>query len=858
MYQPHRKRAHLVPAVAGSMFACLASAVVWLSPTATAQSTAVEKQRADQAIDSLGLGHLRVSQLERKLEEATARETKVTIAEDLARAYLQEVQRGEGAVPDDLRSRIDAFLAAWEVGSKDSLLVRVAQRDYQSAARTAEDARRGGVSAADLDRARAVLTHADRWSSSAARRLGEIRSDAVKAVARASGQERVRLERGLELLDDLLLEARFRSAWSAYWLAWLSRASALADEARQQQLDDAMRRFGVVLEIDSGVPRPADASLDLRGAPYYASAIEGMALTQALAGRAQHDASIATAWLELLRDPATASASRDAVGELMLLAAADSEDWARVAELINAGNCPARALEAVAVAGLSGTTGGAGVRHSGSDVTLGALYALAQSMEYRRLAGLKGVIEASGATLPPEVAWLLSSSAALVAAEDEVGDERAVHARAAVEPLRKLLSSDTATGHMGLTRSLRASLGWALMQSGRHAEAAVILQRAGEEEWEQAERVLWLAILAKERALGASGAADSGLATLRAEYSRRFGASGKQSELVVRDSASRQPPDGTMAAALRQIPPHDPAWPEAQRELSRIAYWSFRNGLGESRLQHARALLSVAVPTASPAAAGAIVRRQLEASLDEGVADLVAADSLLELADETLDLGTSDPSVRAELQCRRVQRALLAGDVTAACDRLQALSSHDSLAAAWRSLARRSILRAAERAWATAQGAGEGAESCIAAIVLEELETASSSDPATIVRLSSIVAESREQAVIARALAALKALPADIADGPQALEVRGRLLEASGQSADAVQSYTRAVNAIRQGDGAWYRVKARLAALLERTDPEAARAMLRQHRALDPQWGPGRDGEALRAAAGRLGVEAAP
>ncbi len=859
------------PLDARQVFVCLVglAASLWVASGALAQSSVAERRRTEARVDELGLGYLRIGQYESRLTGPGPKDLRQPFAEDLARAYLQEVVRGSGPLEESLHGRVDAFLEEWDVGVEDSLRLAVARRDYEAAVPVGERARLGQASAADVQWARGLMNATSRGSSAAAQHLEVVRAEQARALARATGQERLKLERSLESVDELLLQARYRQAWAGYWVLWFGLEEAATEQARRAACEGVVDRFARVLEIDSGVPRAADASVDLRGIPYYASAIEGMALAQALAGRSTGDASIALDWVALLQHEATAPESKAAAPDVAILVAVDARDWRRVADAVNGDAPSSRALQAViatAIAadagssGSPGTTSGRTVAPGPREVALGAVYGLLRSLDFRAIRGSRTAMPAAWLSSNPTLTAMLDGSDAIVAAEESTGSDRELHARAAVEPMRKALQDEQVASRPEVARSARAALGWALLEANRPAEAAPILEKASEDTWDQAERLLWLAITARERAAGSGAASDPILARLRQSYHDRFPQSGRGSALLVRDSASRTPPEVGFVVALRQVPPGDVAWGDAQRELSRIHYWNYRNASGEERRAQARALLALPVPARDPRsglAPDTVLRRQLEAAVDGQVADLAAADHLLAIARE-LTKGGATEAIVAEIACRTVQRACLDGDCAAAASSLR-LMPEGAEAAPWRAVARATFLSAVERASAAGVAlpaeVGAMASHCARALLLEA-QAGRSGDIRAVLRASELLLAAGQLDGIREAKVAIEGLPDADRSTPLVLELSGRVKHALGDDAAAVHDYTLAVNAISQGDPAWYRVKARLVRLLESSDPNSARALLQQHHALDPNWGPGADGDALRDAAARLGVGA--
>ncbi|MDA1007926.1 MAG: hypothetical protein O2800_02840 [Planctomycetota bacterium] len=819
------------------------------------QSTEAERRQWESMVDRLGLAHLRVGELESQLAAPGPERLKAERAQRLAQGYVQLVEQGRGGVDDDLRTRIDQCLAKWEPSVEDALRIAVSRRDYAEGAAVCERARSLQGSSEEMNRARKLLGHAVKWSGEAEARLEKVRGDLARDVTRESGRTRVDAENSLAQVEELLGEARLRAAWSGYWLAWLDRENA-AGPSQLDALNVVARRFAAVLDIDAAFARPEEASIDLRGRDYYSAAIEGMGLVRALEGRADGNATIAIDWMALIQHKSAAESARKWASWWTMVAAVDATDWNRVSSLASKATASGHALEIAATQAFQGNP-----TPDASAAGANALFALARELNFQRMASLRGRIPQPALDHNPALATLLNGSEHMAKAMDARSSmDRAEAAAQASTAFRSLLLDPAITSSEPLSRSIQYALGWSLLESGQCAEAAPILEKASDTPWNLAERALRLAIVSRERAAAGSPEKDLRLTELRKRYLAEFGNAGTSAGLLVSDSSSRSEPSLSFVSALRAVPPTDESWSDAKRELSRILYWHYRQSTGEARVAHAHALLGVAVPPADSSDSSAIdivVRRQLECALDLTINDQDRAARLLAFANRVQTAGgeVMDPDLVAEMQCRRAQFSALRGDLAEAIEFASALSQADSV---WKSVANVAILEAAQQLSVNGKLSPDVAASIAPVARAERLRADSSQSGASALLLIDILIAADDDASWSEAWSVLQELPPSDSSQLGVLERRGRVGARTGHHKEAIQSLTEAIAGVQQGTVEWYRIKVDLVNLLVVSDPKAASDVLRQHRQLDPNWGPAPFGEQLREAATKLGVGVNP
>jgi hypothetical protein len=229
---------------------------------------------------------------------------------------------------------------------------------------------------------------------------------------------------------------------------------------------------------------------------------------------------------------------------------------------------------------------------------------------------------------------------------------------------------------------------------------------------------------------------------------------------------------------------------------------------------------------------------------------------------------------------RRVQLASLRGDFPEAIRRLTGLLADASADSNQREFARRAVFRAAAGRFRDEPPSAPGRDAVRAAtifsgesIVENSISTAGSAraaiDLAGIEGVASItLAAAREEldqapaspdaSLVARLRPLAEAMLAKRPKDAVALETVADLARAAGDRAAAAEALRSLVAGLPSGSERWYRAKTLLIESLAVIDPARARAVLAQHVALQPSYGPEPWGERLRAVERALGSGSPP
>jgi hypothetical protein len=281
-----------------------------------------------------------------------------------------------------------------------------------------------------------------------------------------------------------------------------------------------------------------------------------------------------------------------------------------------------------------------------------------------------------------------------------------------------------------------------------------------------------------------------------------------------------------------------------------------------------------------PAGQLAIARQAAEVALSDEVRELDTAEAAIaSLEAAAARGGGASPggaaSLGAEAAMRRVQLAALRGDFPEATRRLALVLVEPAAEESQREFARRALFRAAAARFrdepATAPGRAEVRAATLASgesIIVNAVSTAGS--PRAAVDVAGVegvavltLAAARETvdqapatpdaALVGRMRPIAEAVLAKRPKDAIALETVADLALADGDRARAVEALRSLVAGVATGSERWYRAKTLLVETLATTDPERARAVLAQHLAFQPSYGPPPWGDRLRAVEVKLG-----
>jgi hypothetical protein len=842
-------------------------------------------------LERLGLVDLLAVELERTVfGTGPLPEARNRAAERLAEIYPELLERAtDPAARADLERRIDRLLAKQPPKEPEELRLALLRARYRSAARIAEDERVALATPEAIAQARAILEEIARDLPAMRVRLeGKARS----FDRRGDNLPLARAERMVDAADRFRVrtaQAVLLEGWARYYLMRLGRETA-DPAADAKDLEAATAAFGRIVDTGEAYPQPKDVSRDLRAEEAFAEAILGMALCRSREG----SAASAREWLDLLEVPEAPPAIRGQLPAWRLAIALDERNWEeageRLAEFAGKSDTPVAWLRLAAVGGLR-------QRERDARAATLAREAVAALAARRELAQVVDLARRFGRDVFGESGFPARYVAGVIAEEEAraaraAGDEAKARERfgAAAEALERAVLEPDAAAYAASLAGCRSIAAWCRFERGE-LEAALAGFRAVSDAAVAAgrpdENADWMTIVALDR-LVAARPDDAASGERRAECARRIDAfldrhpssASVPTLLRMRLAAQGVPEradidrllgakgDGTEAVAART---------QAALALYRL-FRASRTVAGDAASVGAKAevgrafLAAVAtlpVRDGLPAGQVALVRQVAEIALSEEVRDANAAEAAIAALGAKAGFG-------AEASMRRVQLAALRGDFPEAIRRLSETLSDPSADDAQREFARRALFRAAAGRFRDEPPAAPGraevraatlfaGESIVASAVAAAGSPRAALDLAGIESVAALtLAAAREKTLgeapaspdaelVARLRPLADALLAKRPKDAAALETVADLALAAGDRPRAAEALRTLVAGSPAGSERWYRAKTLLLETLAVIDPPRARAVLAQHVALQPSYGPEPWGERLRAVERTLG-----
>ena len=780
----------------------------------------------------------------------------------------------------DLRRRVERFLLREKVAQQFRLRLAIGRADYRMALRGIERLRQGqgdpesrAQTIASLEQARVGFV-----------RMGEqLASEVEELRTRMNGSDdaqRIGLMSQIDENRDLLLAARFLEAWCGYWLVWMDRPTAASPAAAASDWPQRAQRnlaaWAELLETGKTNPEPTDCSLDLMSEEYYAQSVLGMALSKSLTSG--WDAS--APWFALLGKP-------DVWPGL-----ADHIDW-QLHAMVDAGAFEqARAFasqsqSALAVNALAGAAMRAVQESRGEDadamgLARSAIQVAANRGDFAAIRRLTRRIPAlaRGGDFAASLARGIDLYDKGRSAASET--ERRTTLEAAARELRSAL--DGGGADQTVSTAVRELLAWSLLGAGRPCEASESFGiAASQSSGNKADEALWMAVQSgcSTACKTASGGAARCISLAR-EYLARFqlGNHASSAAAIVGESEGAEQ-DDALVERLLQDTLRGGVPPQVRETAALLLYRRFRGSDGIRRVEEARRLLSIDPVSADrwpPESMDIVLRQQLEAALDPVVLEREKAREILALVATKFAEGKEPTAIRAELALRRLSLAVSDRDRVGMQRAIESVRrAGDS---PWRGIAETTLIRGAEalllsssiRPAEVAQLRGsivaarrqlmtlalaskdpariQGAEVQLGTSLLQcarSLREAASEGSAPPPELNA-QSLAREAMDVAREI--LKQRP----DDAQGFSMLADAAIACGQFDVAFEALGRLVGSLPSRSDEWFERKADLCELLARQNPDEARAILRQHVVLIPDWGPGKAGQRLAQVALQLGV----
>jgi hypothetical protein len=851
------------------------------------KSMAAASKRAQEFadfLDSAGLTRLLARFLE---DEVSGAETgrRAGLVKRLAETYALLVESTEDdAERAALESRAMALLA--ETPDADTLEVRLrlARATYARGEAAAERWRLRLISRADADAARRSFAELEgrfaELATAAGRKVESLERQEESATGGAA--DRSLLAGALGTMRRTRSMGQYLAGWSAYYVAELD--SSLNSEA----LGSAERHFGWLLNARPGAaPDVERVPEQLLSYEHVARSVMGVALVHSLRGSAE----VSQRWLALLESGANVPAA--VAGQLVarkLTILARAGRWADVAALVDprgrgAAGADLSTTDARLLAVLALEAKGPAERAEVQALILFAVESLASRGELKQVLdlssryfdrlqefGSKGFLPAyiRGLREYDRASRLHGESGATEDEPARDGEARRGFASAA-DFLSEALGAEDAA-------SFESALGGVMLVRAiarfRCAEDAGSLERAAAEfvgaaerlearDAKSAARARRMAIHAIDAAARSSAGAGAALADRRRElaeeFLRRHPGDPAAAALLYERAVSGRGSAKEAAADLLSIPDDSPLALAARHQAARLLYEEMLKSPAEGRAAAAGEFLAVAEPLIVGPRRGAAGedaphlarmvttgRRLVDALLRLPQADARRVKRALEALDDLVSRdGSITPAVRAEVEYRHLQWALMVGEFGEAESRAARLRELD---AALFASAERAIFQRSADLWREASEEAERRTLARRVVtlgrsILHEAEDLAERSAASVAFTS---AEAASEAFAAEG---------DGEMGAYASEMFGRLMaahprearflraaadhaERAGDHAGALEARGRLLEGLAQGSPEWFEAKCRVIEGLIEVDAARAKTALEQHRVLFPDLGP--------------------
>ncbi|MHC4079904.1 MAG: hypothetical protein ACYS15_01510 [Planctomycetota bacterium] len=840
----------------------------WLLVVCAAVLTCAGAVRADEVAEYLrrhGLHRLLAVHLEQQLQ-GLGGEARNELVLELAGIYAQllESTKDPGLLAD-LEERSHRLLAAASPSVGEELRLALLRGSYRGAESIAERYRLRQTSDADLARARETLAEIIPKLTRLRHQIDSRVRQTESRLMRSGGNAATELAHQAEAIQGLLTQCTFLTAWALYYQSWLNERP---DNARV-----AEGLFAGLLAADSPRPQPQDISVDLRAMEAMARSILGMGLCKSLTA----SPAIAIEWLELLDHDRAYAPLREQLpawkmavylehGEYRaartLLATTGGEEdegpplaWIRLAA-VHALEAEHRNRQAAELARLA-------------VAMLAARGELPVVLDLAERYGTEALGESGFAFRYVRGVQFYDRARDAHGHDEPTGDAQVIALyREAIEQFDRALAEDDAERYPEAAASCRWLIGWCRFFQGRYLAARDAFEAAVDHLGpHQAPEAMWMAIVCLDKAVEAGGdeALGRAMSALIEQALARYPLSPRAPKLRLK-RAMQSPASPDVVEELLAIPAGSEVYGAARRRAAQVLYQLFRQASGEQRLAYGNEYLSVALPLLGAAADEldhtdrtaveeyvARGRRVLEVALADGIGRATAAGTVLADFEALAQRDDIDRSAfQDEIDCRRVQQLLLIDDPAAAeaiADRLWERNQES----VWTRVAERALFRYGVERWRSPGADALAGRADLKLVVrhgrriLREFE----GQPDALTRRRVIV----YHATVAEALAVEAERGDNSEQARQALGLYetllsvaptdARFLRAAALLSERLDEMERALGCWRTlvagsavGTEAWFEARFHVITLLAEIDPIRARAVMDQHKQLNPDYGP--------------------
>jgi hypothetical protein len=865
----------------------LAAAIVALASVVAAVPGRSVRAADDVAayLEQHGLNQLLAVHLEQQLASLPPDQREPVIRR-LADIYAQLLERTTN--PDQrivLEERGRKLLEQAPERSADELRLALLRASYRTAEKIAENDRLRLASPEEVETARRTFAEIAPQLQSLRQQLTGGVSQLEKRLGRASGAEAVSLQEAVDRARNSVAQCTFLTAWSLYYHDWLSDG--------QQQAREAEGLFAELIGAEANAPRPEDVSVDLRNVEAVARAILGMALCKSMTA----SSATAVAWLSLLTHPATYEPLRTQapVWEIVIyLEHHEYRDVIDVLERVRAAQqeVPLAWLRLIAAHTLEQKKSDRYADElSRACVTeLAARGELQQVLDLARRYGVEALGDSGFALKYVQGVISYQEARARHGSEEPTLDSTLgmLYADAAAA-LRAAAAEPDWQNYPVAAASCLQLIAWCSFFRGNFLDATAEFEAASTAlSGDLAAEALWMAVVSLDKVVeaGRSIEAREQLNGLIDRFLALYPNNINAPRLMVKRSFRQEEANPETVHDLLAVPPTSDVYDLAQGRAADMLYQLFRRSRDADRRTYAGQFLSVAVPLISdpPRSDMAAVelapfvircRQVLEVALAEHVERLVAARAAIDslAAVELVDRASVAPHLD-EIDCRKVQERLYAGDAQAAADIAEELWNRapDSI---WSRLAVRSMFKQALRVWRSGEEEAIESERDAAIervaryggrVLYEFGDAPDALDKSGAMAYYTAVADAtfalwRKTGEIERARAALFLYDKLLQRRPNSaafLRAAALLAERVGQEPKALDHWRRLVAGSEIHSEGWFEAKFHQIQLLAKLDPPRARAVMDQHKQLNPDFGPPPWGPKLKGLDEQIATSPAP
>ncbi len=825
--------------------------------------------RADDVaayLEQHGLNQLLAVHLEQQLASATP-EQREAIIRRLADIYAQLLERTiDPAQRIAIEERSRKLLEQAPERSADELRLALLRASYRTAEKIAENDRLRLANTGELESARRTFTEIIPQLQSLRQQLSDGVAQLEKRLGRASGAEAVSLQDAVDRARNSVAQCTFLTAWSLYYQDWLTDG--------QQQARQAEALFAELIGAEANAPRPEDVSVDLRNIEAVARSILGMALCKSITS----SSATAVAWLSLLTHPTTYEPLRTQVPVWEIVIYLEHHEYRDVIDALNQARAsgqevPLAWLRLVAAHTLEQKKADRYADElSRACVTeLAARGELQQVLDLARRYGIESLGDTGFALKYVQGVIEYQEARTRHGSEEPTLDSAigALYGDAAAALKAAAAESDAQKYPIAAASCMRL-IAWCSFFRGNFLDATAEFEAASTAlSGDDAAEALWMAIVSLDKVVeaGRSREAREQLNGLIDRFLAMYPSHPNAPRLLIKRSFKVEAPSPEAVGDLLAVPPGSDMYDVAQGRAADMLYQLFRRSGPNDRLTYASQFLSAAVPLISqpPRSRESAAtdmppfvvrcRQVLEVALADGVERLVAARAAIDSleAAKIIDPASVEPH-RDEIDCRKVQERLFAGDPEAAAAITEELWDRDATSI-WARLAVRSMFKQAFRVWRSSdeetlpeerEAATERVARYGGRVLYEFGDEPNALDKAGAMGYYTAVAEAtfalwEKTGDAERAEAALFLFDKLLSRRPNSarfLRSAALLAEKVDQQQQALDHWRRLVTGSEVGSEGWYEAKFHQIQLLLKLDPPRAREVMNQHKQLNPDFGP--------------------